>query len=50
METPHLYINQYEKTQSYLRYLIDIYVFQIKSSLASVPLNLYIVIYILTNA
>ena len=33
METPHLYINQYVKTQSYLSYLIIIYVFQIKSSL-----------------
>ena len=28
METPHLYINQYVKTQSYLSYLIAIYVFQ----------------------
>ena len=35
METPHLYINQYVKTQSYFSYLIAIYVFQtkIKSSL-----------------
>ena len=33
METPHLYFNQYVKTQSYLSYLIAIYVFQIKSTL-----------------
>ena len=33
METPHLYINQYVKTQIYLSYFMAIYVFQIKSSL-----------------
>ena len=33
MKTPDLYINKYMKTQSYLSYLIAIYVFQIKSSL-----------------
>ena len=33
METPHLYNNQYLKTQSYLSYFIAVYVFQIKSSL-----------------
>ena len=33
METAHLYINQYVKTESYLSYLIAIYDFQIKSSL-----------------
>ena len=33
METPYLYINQYVKAQSYLSYLIAIYVFRIKSSL-----------------
>ena len=32
METPHLYINQCMKTQSYLSYLIAIYVFPIKLS------------------
>ena len=30
METPHLYINRCVRTQSYLSYLIAIYVFQIK--------------------
>ena len=30
MEAPYFYINQYVKTQSYLSYLIAIYVFQIK--------------------
>ena len=33
METPHLYINEYVKAQSYLSYLIAIYLFQMKSSL-----------------
>ena len=33
METPHSCIHEYMKTQSYLSYLIDIYIFQIKSSL-----------------
>ena len=33
METPHSYINQYVKTQSYLSYLIAIYVSQMKLSL-----------------
>ena len=35
METPHLYISEYVKTQSYLSCLIAIYLFQIKSSLIS---------------
>ena len=33
METAHLYINQYVKTQSSLSYLIAIYVFQIEFDL-----------------
>ena len=33
METSHLYINQYVKTQSDLSYLITTYGFQIKTSL-----------------
>ena len=37
MERPYLYINQYVKTQSYLSYLIAIYVFQVKSSFFEKP-------------